>query len=212
MSIEINAESRTDQGKGASRRLRHAEKLPAILYGAGKDPVTLTLEQKDLRPYIDDEQFYTSILDLKVDGAKAEKVIVRDMQHHPYKVDLMHIDFQRISAKEKMHIHVPLHFIGEDIAPGVKTQGGLVSHMAVEVEVECLPKDIPDFIEVDMSAMNTGDILHMSDLVMPKGVELMALKQGEGHDTAIASIHAPKVSAAVDDTEAGEAEEAAGEE
>jgi len=211
MTIELNAELRTDQGKGASRRLRHAEKLPAIIYGAGKDPVSLTMLQKDIRPFIDDEHFYASILSLKIDG-KAEKVILRDMQHHPYKVDIMHIDFQRIDAKAKMHIHVPVHYIGEDKAPGVKT-GGLVSHLAVEVEVECLPKDIPEFIEVDMSTMEVGDIFHLTDLKMPKGVELMALKHGEAHDTAMCSIHAPKVVVEVDDTApAASEDEGAGEE
>ncbi len=206
MSIEINAELRTDLGKGASRRLRHAEKMPAIVYGAGKDPISLTIDQREVRPHVDNEAFYSSILTIKVDG-KAEKVIVRDIQHHPFKVDLAHMDFQRVDNKAKMHIHVPLHFIGEETAPGVKQQGGLVSHLVVEVEVECLPKDIPEFIEVDMSAMNSGDILHLSDLKMPKGVEIMALKHGEDYDTAVVSIHQPKGGAA-----ASEEGEAAGEE
>ncbi len=209
MTIELNAELRTDLGKGASRRLRHAEKLPAILYGLGKDSVSLTMLQKDLRPYLDDEHFYASILSLKIDG-KAEKVILRDMQHHPYKVDIMHVDFQRVDAKAKMHIHVPIHYVGELESPGVKL-GGLVSHLAVEVEVECLPKDIPEFIKVDMSAMDVGDIIHLTDLKMPKGVEVMALKHDEAHDTAICSIHAPKVVVEADD-EAAEAGESAGEE
>jgi len=209
MSIELNAELRTDLGKGASRRLRHAEKMPAILYGAGKDPVGLTLLQKDVRAHQDNEVFYSSIISLKVDG-KAEKVIIRDVQHHPYKVDLFHIDFQRTDAKSKLHVHVPLHFIGEDKAPAVKLQGGQVSHLAVEVEVECLPKDIPEYIEVDVTDMNMGDILHLSDIKLPKGVEIMALKQGDAHDTAIVSVHLPKGGASVD--EEIEGEEAAGEE
>lgn len=200
MTIEVIAELRTDMGKGASRRLRHAEKMPAIVYGAGKDPVNLTLLQKDVRSYVEEEAFYSSILDLNIDGKK-EQVILRDVQHHPYKVDLMHMDFQRIDPKAKMHISVPLHFIGEEKSPGVKTQGGLVSHMANEIEVECLAKDIPEFIEVDMSEMNSGDILHMSDIKLPKGVEIMALKHGEDHDTAICSIHPPK-GGSVDEEEA----------
>ncbi|MDH5473695.1 MAG: 50S ribosomal protein L25/general stress protein Ctc [Gammaproteobacteria bacterium] len=191
MSIELNAELRTDMGKGASRRLRHAEKMPAIVYGAGKDPVNLTLLQKDVRAVVDDEAFYSSVLDLNIAGKK-EQVILRDIQHHPYKVDMMHMDFQRVDKTSKMHIHVPLHFIGEEKSPGVKTQGGLVSHMMVEIEVECLAKDIPEFIEVDMSAMNSGDILHLSDIKLPKGVEIMILKQGADHDTAVCSIHPPK--------------------
>jgi large subunit ribosomal protein L25 len=208
-SIQLNAELRTDLGKGASRRLRHAEKMPAILYGGDKEPVGLTLLQKDIRALQDTETFYTSIIDLNVDG-KGEKVVVRDVQHHPYKADMMHIDFQRIDDKHKLHMHVPLHFVGEEKSPGVKLQGGAVSHLVIEVEVECLPKDIPEFIEVDMSGMNSGDIIHLSDLKLPAGVELMQLKQGEDHDTAVCSIHPPKGGAAAAEEEGGEEE--AGEE
>ena len=206
MSIELNAETRTDEGKGASRRLRHAEKMPAIIYGAGKDPVSLVCEQKDIRAHQDTEVFYSSLISLKIDGKKAEKVIVRDVQHHPYKMDMMHVDFQRVNAKEKMHMHVPLHFIGEDESPGIKT-GGLMSHVVMEVEIICLPKDIPEYIEVDVSKLDTGESVHLTELVMPKGVELAALTHGdENHDTAIAAIHAPKVVVEEDeDTSAPEA-------
>jgi len=197
MSIEINAETRTDLGKGASRRLRHQEKMPAIVYGNG-EPVNLTIDLREVRPHVANEVFYSSVVSLKIDG-KAEDVIVRDMQHHPYKIDVMHIDFQRVDAKKKMHIHVPLHFIGEDVAPGVKA-GGLVSHVANEVEIECLPKDIPEFIEVDISALDLGDSIHLTEMTMPKGVALTALSHGdENHDTAIVSIHAPKVVKEEDD-------------
>ena len=203
MAIEINAVTRTDLGKGASRRLRHQEKLPAIIYGAGSDPVNLTIDQREVRPFIDNELFYASIVSLKVDG-KAEDVIVRDMQHHPFKIDVMHIDFQRVDAKQKMHINVPVHFLNEDTCPGVKQEGGLVSHILTEVEIECLPKSIPEFIAVDMANMKTGDSIHLTELVMPKGVELMALKHGdEDHDTVVVSIHAPKV-ISEDDEEAAE--------
>ena len=205
MSIELNAELRTDLGKGASRRLRHAEKMPAILYGAGKEPVGLMLEQKAVRSQQGNELFYSSVINLIVDG-KPEEVIVRDVQHHPFKLDLHHIDFQRVDAKSKLHVHVPLHYIGEEKAPGVKLYGGLVSHLAVEVEVECLPKNIPEFLEVDVSAMNNGDILHLSDIKLPKGVEIMALKQGADHDTAIVSVHLPKGGATASEEEAGEEE------
>jgi len=193
MAIEINAETRTDLGKGASRRLRHQEKIPAIVYGSG-DPKSLTIDLREVRPHIDNEAFYASIVEVKVDGKKTpEKVIVRDIQHHPYKVDIMHIDFQRVDAKKKMHINVQLHFIGEDAAPGVK-EGGLVSHVVNEVEVICLPKDIPEFIEIDISALEMGAALHLTEITMPKGVELAALSHGdENHDTAVVSIHAPKV-------------------
>ena len=206
MSIVLNAELRTDQGKGASRRLRLVEKMPAIVYGGDKDPVNLTLEQKDVRMHQNSEHFYSSILSLNVNG-KAEEVIIRDVQHHPYKVDLMHIDFQRVDKKSKMHIHVPLHFLGEEKSPGVKLQGGLVSHLLIEVEIECLPKDIPEFIEVDMSKMNSGDTIHLSELNLPKGVELLALKQGADHDTGVCSIHPPKGGAVEAETEEEAGEE-----
>jgi large subunit ribosomal protein L25 len=200
MSIELNATLRDDMGKGASRRLRHANKLPAIVYGAGKDPVNLTLEQKDVQYVLPSEAFYSQILSLNVDGKK-EDVLLRDLQHHPYKMDILHIDFQRVDAKTAVHVHVPLHFIGEDVAPGVKTEGGAVSHVIMEVEVECMPKDIPEFIEVDLSGMHLNDILHLTDLNLPKGVEVLALKQGEEHDTAVASIHVRKGAAVSEEVE-----------
>jgi len=211
MAIEINAESRTDLGKGASRRLRHEEKIPAIVYGSG-DPQSLTIDLREIRPHVDNEVFYASIVSLKIDGKKtAEKVIVRDIQHHPFKVDVMHVDFQRVDAKKKMHMHVQLHFTGEDVSPGVKA-GGLVSHVVNEVEVSCLPKDIPEFIEVDISALELGSAIHLTEMTMPKGVELTALSHGdENHDTAVVSIHAPKVAVEVDE-EAPAADEGATEE
>jgi len=205
MSIELNAELRTDTGKGASRRLRHANKVPAILYGAGKDPENLTLEQKDVQYELQHEAFFTQVLELNV-GGKKQDVVLRDLQHHPYKQDILHMDFQRVEAKKEMHVNVPLHFINEDIAPGVKTEGGAISHVITEVEVVCLPKDIPEFIEVDLGELHMGEIVHLSDLKMPAGVEVFALKQGEEHDSAIATIHARKVA---EEPEAGEAGEAA---
>jgi len=201
MSIELNAELRTDTGKGASRRLRHANKVPAILYGAGKEPENLTLEQKDVQHELQSEAFSTQVIELNV-GGKKQDVLLRDLQHHPYKLDILHMDFQRVEAKKEMHVNVPLHFINEDIAPGVKTEGGAVSHVMSEVEIVCLPKDIPEFIEVDLGELRLGEIVHLSDLNMPAGVEVFALKQGEEYDAAVASIHARKVA---EEPEAGEA-------
>jgi large subunit ribosomal protein L25 len=201
MSIELNAELRTDTGKGASRRLRHTNKVPAIVYGAGKDPENLTLEQKDVQYELQHEAFFTQVLELNV-GGKKQDVVLRDLQHHPFKQDILHMDFQRVEAKKEMHVNVPLHFINEDIAPGVKTEGGAISHVFTEVEVVCLPKNIPEFIEVDLGELHMGDIVHLSDLKMPAGVEVFALKQGEGHDSAVANIHARKVA---EEPEAGEA-------
>jgi large subunit ribosomal protein L25 len=207
MSIELNAELRTDTGKGASRRLRHANKVPAILYGAGKDPENLTLEQKDVQYELQHEAFFTQVLELNI-GGKKQDVLLRDLQHHPYKQDIMHMDFQRVEAKKEVHVNVPLHFINEDIAPGVKTEGGAISHVMSEVEVVCLPKDIPEFIDVDLSELHLGEIVHLSDLKMPAGVEVFALKQGEEYDSAVASIHTRKVAEEPEEAEApGEAAE-----
>ena len=213
MSIELNAVSRDDKGKGASRRLRHAGKLPAIIYGAGKDPVSVTLEQKDVQYVLPQETFYSQVMSLNVDGKK-EDVLLRDLQHHPYKLDILHMDFVRVDAKVSVHVHVPLHFIGEEVSPGVKTEGGAVNHVVMEVEVECLPKSIPSFIEVDLSEMHLNDVVHLSDLKLPKGVEILALKHGEDHDTAVAGIHIRKAAASTEGdvvAPAGEADAAEGE-
>lgn len=198
MAITINTETRTDMGKGASRRLRHEEKMPAIIYGGSKKPVSLTILTKNIRAHLGDELFFSQVLELSIDGKKTEKVVLRDIQYHPYKVDPMHVDFQRVSAKQKMHFHVALHFTGEEAAPGAK-HGGLVSHVLHEVEVECLAKNIPEYIEVDMSSMDMGDSLHLTDLVLPKGVELLALKHDEDHNEVVVAIHAPRGIADEDD-------------
>ena len=197
MTIEFNAELRDDKGKGASRRLRHAGKLPAIVYGAGMDPVSMTLQQKDVQYVLSNEDLYSQILQLNVNGKK-EDVLLRDIQHHPYKIDVLHMDFLRFDAKVAVHVHIPLHFIGEEECPGVKTEGGAVNHVVMEVEMECLPKNIPSFIEVDLSEMHLNDVLHLSDLKLPEGVEVLALKQGAEHDTAIAGIHLRKAAASIE--------------
>lgn len=207
MTIELNAETRTVKGKGASRHLRRVNKLPAIVYGAGKDPENLTLLQKDIQHELQHEAFYTQIIELNVDGSKQD-VLLRDLQHHPFKQDILHIDFQRVEAKKEVHVNVPLHFLNEEVAPGVKQEGGAISHVITEVEVVCLPKDIPEFIEVDLSEMHMGQILHLSDLRLPAGVEVFALKQGEEHDTAVVNLHARKGAAEPGaEGEAGGAEE-----
>jgi len=204
MSLTLNATVRDDMGKGASRRLRHANKFPAVVYGAGKDPVSITLIQKDVQHELPNEDFYSQVLSLVIDG-NAEDVLLRDIQHHPYKQEVMHMDFIRVDPKHVVHVHTPLHFVGEELSPGVKTENGVVSHIVMEVEMECLPKNIPHFIEVDLSGMHVGDIIHLSDLKLPEGVSVLALKQGEEHDTAVASMHARKVS--VDESGEGEAGE-----
>jgi len=212
MSIDFNLEAqpRTDMGKGASRRLRRQGLTPAIVYGAGKDPESILLNHNEVIQHIEHEAFFSHILDLSIDG-KPQKVVLRDMQRHPAKRLVMHMDFLRVSDKEKIRMNVPLHFTGEEAAPGIKTSGGVASHLLTEVEVTCLPKNLPEYIEVDMSGMELGDAVHLSDLKLPAGVELIELAHGEGHDGAVASIHATrKVVEAEAGEEAGEVEGEAG--
>ena len=201
-SFEIQAESRNDLGKGASRRLRRNEnKMPAVIYGGGQAAESITLIRKDFEKQLENEAFYTSILDVIVDG-KHESAILKDMQRHPAKGFPMHADFLRIEANKAIKVHVPLHFINESKAQGVKIGGGMIQHQATDIEVQCLPKDIPEFIEVDMLNVDLGDIVHLSDLTLPEGVVSTALALGEDHDLAIASIIAPRGSKAAE----GEAE------
>jgi len=200
-SFTVEAELRTDLGKGASRRLRHEEKFPAVVYGAGKDPASITVDHKKFLHSLENEAFYSSILTLNVDG-KDEQVVLKDLQRHPAKVAVMHADFLRVSATEKLHMHVPLHFINEDACPGAK-EGGLVTHNMTEVEIACLPKDLPEFLEVDLSTLELDKSLHMSDITVPAGVEIVELAHGEGHDQPIAACHMTR--GAKDEDEAAEA-------
>ncbi len=182
----LSAELRQDVGKGASRRLRHADRVPAIVYGAEKEPTAITLDHDELVHNLENEAFYSHILNLDL-GGKKEQVVLKDLQRHPYKLRVMHVDLQRVSAKEKLRLHVPLHFVNENQAPGVR-EGGLVSHQMTDIEIQCLPKDLPEYVEVDLSALNLGDTLHLSQLVMPKGVEVYALAHGSAGDEPVASI------------------------
>ena len=204
-SFVVEAELRTDQGKGASRRLRREGKVPGVIYGAGKEPVSISLEQNVLQHQLENEAFYSHILSVKV-GKNEEQAILKDLQRHPSKPIIMHVDLQRVSAKEKIRVHVPLHFLNEDTAPGVKA-GGLVSHHITEVEVSCLPKDLPEFLEVDLGGLDLEGNVHLSEIPLPKGVELVELLHGEGHDQSVVTIHLPR--GAKEEVEEGEAEEAA---
>jgi len=190
-SFLINAEMRENLGKGASRRLRHAGKVPAIIYGFGGEPVSVTLEHSKIIHNLEEETFYSQILEISLNG-KTERVVLRDLQRHPAKALIMHMDFQRVNENEAMHVHIPLHFIGEDICPGVKLESGAVSHQTTEVEISCLPKDLIEFIEVDVSALNIGDSIHLTDLKLPEGVSLVALSHGEGHDQTVVTVHVTK--------------------
>jgi len=189
MKIEVNAETRSLQGKGASRRLRRSGKTPGIIYGGDNEPKAIELDHNDLYHMLKLEAFHASILTLKV-GGSTEKVLLRDVQMHPYKPVVLHIDFQRIDPKKKIHMKVPLHFINAEIAPGVKTSGGIVSHVLTEVDVTCLPKDLPEFITVDLVDLAAGHTLHLSDIKTPDNVEITALAKGD--DQAVAAITIPR--------------------
>lgn len=194
VNFDINAQTRSDVGKGASRRLRHDGKVPAVLYGAGKDATSLTLDHDEIFHHLEHEAFYSHILSIKVDG-KAEKAVLKDVQRHPSKPKIQHVDFQRVSETDKIHMHVPLHFTGEEAAPGVKA-GGLISHLMTGVDIVCLAKDLPEYIEVDVSAMELGGSLHLSHIKLPQGVEIPALSQGPDHDLPVIGITSPKGAAA----------------
>ncbi|MBN8742262.1 MAG: 50S ribosomal protein L25/general stress protein Ctc [Lysobacterales bacterium 69-70] len=181
---EIPAELRKDEGKGASRRLRHADVVPAILYGGKEQPQSIQFVHKDVYMASQHEWFYSSIIDLKIDG-KNQKALLRDMQRHPYKQRLLHLDFQRVSENEALKIRVPLHFLNQEKSPAGKTAGVLVTHELNEILVSCLPKDLPEYIEVDLGNLNIGDIVHLSDLKLPAGLEIPELKLGKEHDVAV---------------------------
>jgi large subunit ribosomal protein L25 len=189
MQIEISASKRELQGKGASRRLRTAGKVPGVIYGGENSAQAIELDHNDLYHQLKQEAFHASILTMDVEGAK-EPVLLRDIQMHPFKLQVLHIDFQRIDPNKKIHMKVPLHFINADVAPGVKLSGGLVSHVLTELDVSCLPKDLPEFITVDLVDMAAGNTLHLSDLKMPEGVEIPALLKGE--NLPVATIVIPR--------------------
>ncbi len=185
MAIEINAVKRDVKGTGASRRLRRAGAVPGVVYGGGKDAVTIELNAKDLFMQFRHESFHASVLSLNLDGKK-ESVLLRDFQMHPVRNTIQHIDFQRVSATEKIHVKVPFHFINADVAPGVKLGGGIVAHIQTEADVSCLAKDLPEFIEVDVANLEMGHSIHLSQIKLPKGVEFVQLAHGD--DAAVASI------------------------
>ena len=185
MKIDIKAEPRSLQGTGASRRLRRESKVPGILYGAGKDAQPIQLDHKELFFKLKTEAFHSSILDMEI-GAEKLQVLLRDYQMHPFKLQVLHADFQRVAADRKIHMKIPLHFVNGDIAPGVKVAGGAVQHIANELDITCLPKDLPEFIEVDLKDLQAGHSIHVSGLKLPAGVESVALAKGD--DITVATI------------------------
>jgi len=189
----LNATSRSDEGKGASRRLRRLDGLvPAIVYGGGnKNPVSISINHKDLVKHLENEAFYSHIISLVVDD-KAEDVILKDLQRHPAKPQIMHADFFRVSKTKKLQTSVPLHFLNEDTSKGVKQQGGQIIHNMVQLEVSCLPANLPEFIEIDLADVEVGQVVHISDIKLPKGVTSVALSHGEDHDLPVVAINKPK--------------------
>jgi len=207
--FELNAKLREDMGKGASRRLRRlADLVPAIIYGGSKDPQPLSLIRKDLEKALENEAFFSHVLTIKV-GSKTQKAILKDLQRHPAKNRVMHADFLRVDDNVAVKVNVPIHFVNEEKAYGVKTEGGIIQHQVTDVEVSCLPGLIPEYLEVDMLEVKIGDIVHLSDVPLPEGVTSVALALGEDHDLAVASIIAPRGAA---EEEASEAAEDAGDE
>src|SRR5919107_2707646 len=189
ISFTIGADFREMQGKGASRRLRHTGKVPAILYGGHQEPRQLILDQQNLLTMVDDERFYSSIVQLKV-GNETQAAIIKDIQMHPAKNVVVHVDLQRVVESEKIRIHLPIHFKGASISPGVKSQGGVVSHRMSDVEVTCLPKDLPEFLEIDMSQMHLNETKFLADIPLPEGVAITALSHGA--NSPVVSIHSPR--------------------
>ena len=188
----IHAKGREDTGKGASRRLRRlAGEVPAIVYGGKKAPAQISLSQKDITKALENEAFYSHIISLEVDG-KSEDVIIKDLQRHPAKAHVMHMDFFRVSKTTKLQTRAPLHFINEEECVGVKLGGGLIARSMTDIEISCLPKDLPEYIEVDMAEVELGGTVHLSDIKLPKGVESVALSHGDDHDLPVAAVNKPK--------------------
>ncbi len=189
--FDLIADIREDQGKGASRRLRHTGKVPAIIYGAGRPPRALVFDHNQVLHELTNESFFSSVLNIKV-GKKSQAAILKDVQRHPAKNQILHMDFQRIVEDEEIKMSVPLHFLNEDIAIGVKQGGGKVSHLLNEVEVVCLPKHLPEYLEIDIAELELDAMLKMSDIPLPEGVSIPALAQGPEADHPIVNIHVIK--------------------
>ena len=201
----VDAQLRNDEGKGASRRLRRTGMVPAVIYGGSKEPQSISLPLNVMLQHIEHEAFFSHILDINVAG-KSEKAVVKDLQMHPFRPIIMHIDFLRVDANSVIRMHVPIHFIGEDVAPGIKS-GSVFTHQLTSVDVSCLATNLPEFIELDVSTMELGDSLHLSDIKLPAGVEIVDLSHGPEHDLPVVTIVATRGGVSDDDaTEEGAAE------
>lgn len=208
-TFELNGAVREQLGKAHSRRMRRLDdNIPAVIYGAGKAPLHVTLPHNQVLKALESEAFYSHILKIKVEGKKAaEKVVVKDIQRHVYKPKIMHMDFLRVSAKDKLTMKVPVHFHNEESAIGVKQEGGMVSHNLTEIEIACLPDKLPEFLEVDIAELKLGESIHLSEITLPEGVEIPSLAQGQEHDLAVVTIRAQAVEQE-EDTDAAPSPEA----
>ena len=200
--FEINAETRVEQGKGASRRLRRAGKVPAIVYGADKDPQSIQVSNAEMLLHLQHEAFYSHILTIKLDG-NSERVVLKDLHRHPFKPIIVHMDLLRVAENEAITMRIPLHFLNEGVCVGVKTEGGVISHLMSDVEIQCLPKDLPEYIAVDIGELHVGHTLHLSDLTLPEGVEIV-----DDPEQGVVSCHQPRV--VVEEEAAAEAAAAEG--
>lgn len=207
--FSISAQSRPTSGKGESRRMRRLGRVPAVVYGAGAEVTPLSIDHNEISHHLENESFYSHILTLDVEG-KQETVILRELQRHPSKSQILHIDFFRVTADQEITVNVPLHFLNEEVCIGVKQQGGIVSHLQKDVEISCLPKDLPEYLEVDINDLELGHSLHLSDIVLPEGLTIVALTHGEASDHAIVSVIKPKV-VLQEEEEGAEAGDEAGE-
>jgi large subunit ribosomal protein L25 len=210
VKFEINAETRQGKGRAESRKLRRLGRVPAIVYGGGQEPRAITLDRNSLTMQMDLESFYTSILNLQIDR-KPQPVVVKEVQRHPARSNVMHLDFQRVVEDEEITLNVPIHFIGEEVAVGVRQQGGVIEHIITDVEMSCLPAKLPEYLEVDVTALELNEILHLSDIKYPEGVESTQL--AHGHDSPVVAIHPPRreeVEEEAVEAEAAAAPEAAG--
>lgn len=183
----INAEIREDVGKGASRRLRHQGKIPAVIYGGHREPATLTIEHDPLKHAAEKESFFSSILEIKVEDGRTQKVVIRDVQHHPYKPRIMHLDFMRVSDQEILRMSVPIHFTGEDVSAAGKASGVVIQHLVTEIEIAALPSNLPSFLNVDLSQLKMGDVVMLSDIQLPEGVQIPTLSADGTGDIMIAN-------------------------
>ena len=199
--FELNCTVRTDQGKGASRRLRRLNKeIPAVLYGGGEDPVSLSISHDDIFHATENEAFFSHIITLNI-GKDKQQAVIKALQRHPAKPFILHADFQRVRADVEITVNVPLHFINDEKAVGVKQSGGNLLKNLNEIEVSCLPKDLPEYIEVDVIELDIGDSLHLSDIKLPAGVTSIELSHGEGHDLPVVTVQAPRSEAEVEEAD-----------